>query len=123
MTTYTGKDVTFKINGTQVAYASEVSLEVDNGQKEVKVLSLENYKELAWTQYKVSGSCSMFYNNYDILNDVVAYGTTKTLSLLFGSDFTVTLNNVRYGEYTINISLDEPIKIEVNFEVETITVS
>ena len=68
MTTYTGKDVTFKIAGSTVGYTQEVSFEIANGQLEIKEIGLETIKEFAWTQINASGSFSIIHTTYDIIN-------------------------------------------------------
>jgi len=122
MTTYTGKDVTFKIAGSTVGYTQEVSFEIANGQLEIKEIGLETIKEFAWTQINASGSFSIIHTTYDIINDVLTYGTTKNLSLEFGSvpDYTLTFNNVKYESFEISFSLEEPVKSEMSWKAETV---
>lgn len=125
MTTYTGKDVTFKIGGVAVARSQEVSFEVDNGQIETKELGLSTIKELAWTQQSSSGTFNLVHTSYDIINDVMTFGTTKTLSLEFGTipDHTLTFSSVYYGTFDITFSLEEAVTSEISWKAETASVS
>ena len=121
MTTFVGKDVTFKIAGATVGYAQELSFELDNGRKDFKEIGTDKIVGYAWAQYTVSGSFSIIYTNYDILTDVTTSGTTKTLSLEIGTSpslYTVTVTNVKYGEYTITFTIDEPVTTEVTWSGE-----
>lgn len=125
MTTYTGKDITFKINTVAVARSQEVSFEVNNGQIEVKEISLSTIKEFAYTQQDCSGSFSLIHTSYDIINDVMTFGTTKTLSLEFGSipDHTLTFSIVKYGTFDITFSLEEAVTSEISWKAETVVVT
>lgn len=125
MTTYTGKDVTFKINTVAVARSQEVSFEVGNGQIEVKELGLKTIKEFAYTQQNCSGTFSLIHTSYDIINDVMTFGATKTLSLEFGSipDVTLTFSIVKYGTFDISFSLEEAVTSEINWNAETASIA
>jgi len=125
MTTYTGKDVIFKINTAPVARSQEVSFDINNGQTDVKELGLATIKEFAYTQQDVSGSFSVIHTSYDMINDVMTSGTTKTLALEFGSipDWTLTFSNVYYGTYDITFSLEEPVASEISYKAETASVA
>ena len=125
MTTYTGKDVTFKIGGVKVARSQEVSFEIANGEVGVKELSTATILEFVYTQQDVSGSFSLIHTDYTIINDVMTFGTTKTLSLEFGSipDFTLTFSIVKYGTFDIKFSLEEPVTTEVSYKAETASVA
>jgi hypothetical protein len=121
MTTFVGKDVTFKIASVAVGYTQEISFELDNGRKDIKELGSDGVVDYAWSQYTVSGSFSLLYTNYDLLTDVTTSGTTKTLSLEIGASpslYTVTITNVKYGEYTITFTLEEPVALEVSWSGE-----
>ncbi len=121
MTTFVGKDVTFKIAAVTVGYAQELSFELDNGRKDIKQIGTDSIVGYAWAQYIVSGSFSIIYTNYDLLTDVTTSGTTKTLSLEIGttpSKYTITITNVKYGEYTITFTIDEPVTTEVSWSGE-----
>jgi hypothetical protein len=51
-------------------------------------------------------------------------GTTKTLSLEIGTSpslYTVTITDVRYGEYTITFSIDEPVTCDVSWTGEQVS--
>jgi len=121
MTTFTGKDVTFKIDTVAVGFAQEFSMELDNGRKDIREIGTDTIADYAWGQYTVSGSFSIIYTNYDMLNDVITSGTTKTLSLEIGTSpslYTLTVTNVKYGEYTITLAIDEPVTTEVTWSGE-----
>lgn len=125
MTTYTGKDVTFKIGGTKQGESQEFSFEMNNGHIGVLELGSVGIQSHAWGQYSGNGNFKIFYTEYGMINDVTTFGTTKTLSLEFGAgpDYTLTMNNVKYGEYTLTFGLDEPVTLEVNYTVETVSYS
>jgi hypothetical protein len=125
MTTWTGKDLTFKINTVTQGYVQEISVEVDNGRQDVREIGTSTIVDFVHGLSDVSGSFTMLYTNYDLLTDVITAGTTKTLALEFGSipDYTVTMTNVIYGEYTMNLALDEPVSIEVPYNAETLAVT
>jgi hypothetical protein len=121
MTTFVGKDVTFKIASVAVGYTQEISVEIDDGKKDIKELGSDGIVDYVWSQYAVSGSFSIIYTNYDLLTDVTASGTTKELSLEFDTTpnkYTVTVTNVKYGEYTITFTIDEPVTTEVSWSGE-----
>lgn len=125
MTTYVGKDVVFKINTVAVARSQEVSFEVGNGVIEIRELGLDTIKEFAWTQQNCSGTFSLIHTSYDIINDVMTFGTTKTLSLEFGSipDYTLTFSIVKYGTFDISFSLEEAVTSEINWNAETASIA
>jgi len=125
MTTWTGKDVTFEIDSVAQGYSQEISIEVNNGRKDIKVIGLDTIKEFVYAQSDVSGSFTILYTGYTILTDVITYGTTKTLALKFGAtpDYTLTMTNVVYGEYTVSFAIDDPVSIEVSYNAETAAVT
>ncbi len=123
MTTYVGRDITFKINGVTVGKTQEVSFDIDNGRVESKELGTDEVVERNWTQQNPSGSFNMEYTSYDIINDVLTAGTTKTLLLEFGvtPDFSLTFSTVRYGSFELTFELEETVKLEVGWSAETVT--
>ena len=125
MTTWTGKDVTFKIDTVAQGYAQEISAEVNNGRQDIKEIGSDTIVDFVYGQSDVSGSFTILYTGYDLLTDVITFGTTKTLALEFGTvpDYTITMTNVVYGEYTVTFAIDEAVTIEVSYNAETITAS
>ena len=125
ITTYNGKDVTFEIDSTVVGYSNDISFEYDNGKQDIRVIGEKTIKEFAFTQHSISGSFVIYYTNYDLLNDVVTFGTTATLSLKFGSvpDYTLTISNVKYGHFTTTLKIDEPVTVECTYVGESATLT
>lgn len=122
MTTYVGRDITFKINGSVVGKTQEVSFEIDNGRVETKELGTDEVVERNWTQQNPSGSFQLEHTSYTIINDVLTAGTTKTLLLEFGTipDFSLTFSAVKYGSFELTFELEETVKLEVSWNAETV---
>ena len=125
MTVFVGKDVVVKINTVQVAEAKEISVEVDNGKQDCYVLGESTIQEFVYTLMNVSGTMSFYYVDYGFITDVTTHGTTKTLTLEFGTvpDYTVTLSTVVYSDVSINFSPDEPITGELSFKAGSFSIA
>jgi len=125
MTVYVGKDVKVKEEGVLVSEAKEVSIEIDNGKVEVVTLGSANIQAFSYTLSSISGSLSMYFVDKGFIDDVLTFGTSKTLTIEIGSspDFTLTLTNVVYETIDISFKPEEVISAELSFKAEGIEVS
>lgn len=128
MTVFVGKDIVVKINTVQVAEASEISIEINNGKQDCYVLGESTIQEFVYTLQDVSGSMSMYYVNRAFIDDLVTHGTTKTLTLEFydsvpSLEYTVTLSTVVYTDMSLSLSPEEAITAEVSFKAGSFSIA
>ena len=121
MTVFVGKDVVVKINTVQVAEAKEISIEVNNGKQNCYVLGKDKIKEMVYTLQDVSGSMSFYYVNKAFVADVITHGTTKTLTVEYGTapDYIMTLTVTVYTDINLNLTPEEAITGELSFKAES----
>ena len=122
MTVFVGKDLTFKVDGVTVAEVEEFSADVNNGKKDVRFLGSEQIEYFVYTLIEISGSFKITFLDKTFLDDVLAFGTTKTLEVLFGSSYTLTLSEVVYESISLDFNPEEPITAEISFKAESISI-
>ncbi len=128
MTVFVGKDIIVKINAVQVAEASEISIEVNNGKQDTWVLGESTVKEFVYTLQDASGSMSMHYINKAFIDDTITHGTTKTLTLEFydgvpSLEYTVTLSTVVYTDMSLSFNPDEALSGELSFKAGSFSIA
>jgi len=143
MTTYVGKDVTvlYDIDGDAaketLGKVQEISIDIDNGKKDVLSLGSAEITEFAYTKIGVSGSLSVVADNdstgvsvANLLglvlpsNGLPTSSPTEDMEVNYGSDFTITLTDVSFDDASFSSSPEgDPLKIELSFTARGITVA
>lgn len=145
MTTFVGKDVTIELDvdndGTKevLDLVKEISIEINNGRKEIKALGYDTWRELNWTGKEVSGTLTIVpsadTNNasLDNLFDLVlpsgnlptGYLTDPDMLVKFGSTptYTLTLTNIGFGSLSFSVGMDDVIAFELPFVGQAATIT